>query len=187
MAATDFDIRLGACLALSRSPRLGIHLQLGRPGPGPRPICISSVMFRVSTPWVWVTGNRGSGRSGPGSPTLRGVALTSRTGPRAFRAHTPEIPRARSSSRAPRDRFGPRRFVSFRLLGTGPTSTPGGHGADLGGWDQKPQPGPGGPWWGFQSEGYRTPRTEASSSDWGPGMVSTEERSTARSPVDPVH
>ena len=34
-----------------------------------RPICIPSVMFRVSTPWVWVTGDRGSGRPGPGSPT----------------------------------------------------------------------------------------------------------------------
>jgi hypothetical protein len=46
----------------------------------------------VSPPWVWVTGIRGSGRPSPESPTPRGVALTSQTGPRALRRRTPGIP-----------------------------------------------------------------------------------------------
>ena len=98
----------------------------------------------------------------------------------------------RSRSRAPRDRFPhspvwAQAFRSFPTLGNLAKQCAGRSQSGSGGLDRIPQPRPGGPWWGFQSEGYWTPRTKASSSDWGPGMVSTEERSTARSPVDPVH
>ena len=78
-----------------------------------RPISILSVMFRVSTPWVWGTGVKGSGRPGPGSPISKRVPLPSHTGQRRFDA-------TRQRSHGPLEtgshtaQFGPGQFVSFR-------------------------------------------------------------------------